>query len=114
MRLITREQAQELDHLAMTKHDISGESLMRNAGQKIAEFVQSQLISIHNPNIGIVSGKGNNGGDGFAAGEFLNNLGFKITVYSLEEKIILLVILNYFMTIVAVIKSRLFMIIIPR
>jgi len=86
MRLITREQAQELDHLAMTKHDISGESLMRNAGQKIAEFVQSQLIGIHNPNIGIVSGKGNNGGDGFAAGEFLNNLGFKITVYSLEEK----------------------------
>ena len=86
MRLITREQAQELDHLAMTKHDISGESLMGNAGQKIAEFVQSQLINIHNPNIGIVSGKGNNGGDGFAVGEFLNNLGFKITIYSLVEK----------------------------
>ena len=67
MRLITREQAQELDHLAMTKHDISGESLMGNAGQKIAEFVQSQLINIHNPNIGIVSGKGNNGGDVFSA-----------------------------------------------
>ena len=54
MRLITREQSQELDRLAMTKHDISGESLMRNAGQQIAEFVQSQLINIHNPNIGII------------------------------------------------------------
>ena len=86
MRLITREQAQELDHLAMTKHDISGESLMRNAGQQIAEFVQSQLINIHNPNIGIISGKGNNGGDGFATGEVLNNLGFKVTIYSLEDK----------------------------
>ncbi len=86
MRLITREQAQELDRLAMNEHGIQGKTLMGNAGQKIAEFVRSQLMDIHYPNIGIVCGKGNNGGDGFAAGEILNNWGFRVMIYSLVPK----------------------------
>ena len=32
MRLLTREQARELDSLAMNKLDISGQTLMGNAG----------------------------------------------------------------------------------
>ncbi|MEA1881903.1 MAG: NAD(P)H-hydrate dehydratase [Candidatus Marinimicrobia bacterium] len=83
MRLITREQAQQLDRLSMTEYGISGELLMGNAGQKIAEFIRSELMDIHEPHIGIVCGKGNNGGDGFAAAAVLNYWGFRIVIYSL-------------------------------
>ena len=67
MRILTREQARSLDTLAMNVHGISGETLMGNAGDKIATRVQSTLEGFHSPKIGIICGKGNNGGDGFAA-----------------------------------------------
>ncbi len=59
MRILTREQARSLDTLAMNVHGISGETLMGNAGDKIATRVQSTLEGIHLPKIGIICGKGN-------------------------------------------------------
>ena len=69
----------------MTEYGISGELLMGNAGEKIAEFIRSELMDIHDPHIGIVCGKGNNGGDGFAVAAVLNDWGFRVTIYSLLE-----------------------------
>ncbi|MBL7010528.1 MAG: NAD(P)H-hydrate dehydratase [Candidatus Marinimicrobia bacterium] len=86
MRLVTGEQSKQLDRLAMENHDISGETLMGNAGEKLAEFIRSKLMDIHNPNIGIVCGKGNNGGDGFAASDILNKWGFRVTIYSMVDQ----------------------------
>ena len=86
MRVLTRDQAQSLDQLSMDVHGISGEILMGNAGEKIDSHVYSILSDIHSPYIGIICGKGNNGGDGFAAGHLLHNRGFKITIYALMEK----------------------------
>ena len=65
MILITKEQARKLDQIAIDDHKILATTLMQNAGKNIATFVQSELIKTHNPKIGIVCGKGNNGGDGF-------------------------------------------------
>ena len=86
MRVLTRDQAQSLDQLSMYVHGISGEILMGNAGEKIDSHVYSILSDIHSPYIGIICGKGNNGGDGFAAGHLFHNRGFKITIYALMEK----------------------------
>lgn len=86
MRILTREQARSLDTLAMNVHGISGETLMGNAGDKIATRVQSTLEGFHSPEIGIICGKGNNGGDGFAAGHLLHERGFNVTIYALMTK----------------------------
>ena len=86
MRILTREQARSLDTLAMNVHGISGETLMGNAGDKIATRVQSTLEGFHSPKIGIICGKGNNGGDGFAAGHLLHERGFNVTIYALMTK----------------------------
>ncbi|MBT5996274.1 MAG: bifunctional ADP-dependent NAD(P)H-hydrate dehydratase/NAD(P)H-hydrate epimerase, partial [Candidatus Marinimicrobia bacterium] len=86
MRVITREQAQNLDRMAMGDYGISGEALMGNAGLKLAEFIRLNLVDIHSPKIGIVCGKGNNGGDGFAAGELLHLWGFNVKIYAMVEK----------------------------
>ena len=81
MRLITKEQARKLDQIAIDDYKILGTTLMQNAGKNIAIFVQSELIKTHNPKIGIVCGKGNNGGDGFAAGSILKDQGFRVSIY---------------------------------
>ncbi|MBT3479422.1 MAG: NAD(P)H-hydrate dehydratase [Candidatus Marinimicrobia bacterium] len=83
MQLVTRQQSRDFDRLAMAEYGITGEILMGNAGQKIAEFVRAQLVNIHQPHIGIVCGKGNNGGDGYATAVILYNWGFRVTIYSL-------------------------------
>ena len=82
MRLLTQKQAQELDRLSVDDHKISEESLMDMAGQQVANVIQSELKDQNSLSIKIVCGKGNNGGDGFAAAFYLNKMDYKVTVYS--------------------------------
>lgn len=84
MKLITADQAAELDQKAMKDHGISGVDLMGTAGKAIAEKVKSLTVEIHNPRIVIVCGKGNNGGDGFATANYLKNM--SIQLFSLIEE----------------------------
>ena len=84
MKLITADQAAELDQKAMQDHGISGLDLMSAAGKTIAEKAKSLTVEIHNPRIVIVCGKGNNGGDGFATANYLNNM--SIQIFSLIEE----------------------------
>ena len=86
MRLLTREQSQDLDRFAMDKFGISGVDLMRSAGRKVAEAAQHQVADILDSQILILCGKGNNGGDGFAAAFTLHKQGFNIQVHSLVEQ----------------------------
>ena len=45
MILLTKEQANKLDNVAINKHNILGTTLMENAGQGIAKFIESTLIN---------------------------------------------------------------------
>ena len=58
MILLTKEQANSLDKVAINKHNILGTTLMENAGQGIAKFIESTLISDDSAQIGIICGKG--------------------------------------------------------
>ena len=83
MRLLTREQARELDSLTMDELEISGQILMGNAGKQVASTAKTMVGEIHEPRILIICGKGNNGGDGFAAAAELFADGFRVTIHSL-------------------------------
>lgn len=83
MRLITPDQARELDRVAMGDMGISGEMLMGNAGKQIAEKAMEMMADVHDPFIIILCGKGNNGGDGFAAASILFENKFKIKIHSI-------------------------------
>ena len=67
MKLLTQKQARELDSLAMEEYNIKGIQLMASAGLAIANLAVKKTGDIHDPIIVILCGKGNNGGDGFAA-----------------------------------------------
>ena len=86
MKLLTREQSQDLDSFAIDKCKIPGIDLMNSAGEKVAETVKNQIGDDTGAKILILCGKGNNGGDGFAAATYLKEEGYNIEIHSLVEQ----------------------------
>ena len=86
MKLLTREQSHNLDSYAIDKCKISSIDLMNSAGEKVAETVKNQTGDDTGAKILIICGKGNNGGDGFAAATYLKEEGYNIEIHSLVEK----------------------------
>jgi NAD(P)H-hydrate epimerase len=77
---LTREQAREVDRIAMEELGIPGLVLMENAGRGIAEVALARLKSRLGP-VAVVCGPGNNGGDGFAAARHLANAGADVRIH---------------------------------
>ena len=84
MKLLTQNQARELDRLAMEEYNIKGIQLMGSAGLAIANLTVKKTCDIYNPIIIILCGKGNNGGDGFAAALELDKKGIKVCVFCIS------------------------------
>jgi len=75
-----------MDSLAMTREGVSGIFLMDNAGKAIAEAVKAQYINHYSQDpVLIICGKGNNGGDGFAAALYLNKWNIPHHIYALTQ-----------------------------
>ncbi len=76
--------AQQADIYSINKLGINSKQLMKNAGYCIAKEVESLADNKLTP-ILIVCGFGNNGGDGWIAGNFLFKMGFRIIILSLSS-----------------------------
>ena len=89
MKLLTNVQAKRLDRIALKKHSRTGHSLMKNAGSCVADHAISLLKKVQNPEILVICGKGNNGGDGFAAASILKENNYNVSIHTLipEEEI---------------------------
>ena len=83
MKLLTNAQAKRLDNIALKKYNEAGSSLMKNAGNCISKLAISLLQEVKNPEILIICGKGNNGGDGFAAASILYDNGYNVKIHTL-------------------------------
>ena len=86
MRLLTKEQAQELDRIAIKKMGIPGIDLMGKAGSAVAEYAQNMIAGIHNPKVAIICGKGNNAGDGYKAALELQKVGVSPQIFIIPDK----------------------------
>ena len=86
MKLLTKEQARELDRIAIKKMGIPGVELMGKAGSAVAEYVQNMVAGIHNPKVAIICGKGNNAGDGYKAALELQKVGVKPQLFIIPDK----------------------------
>ena len=82
-RYVTRAEMGEIDRRAIEDRGISADRLMENAGRAIADLV-SERISPSCPVVA-VCGRGNNGGDGFAAARLLAERGYEVEVFPLED-----------------------------
>ncbi|MCK4353376.1 NAD(P)H-hydrate dehydratase [candidate division WOR-3 bacterium] len=85
MKLVTPEEMKKIDEKAIKGLGISGAVLMENAGLGLFEIIQEEAEQIKGLKVGIICGKGNNGGDGFVLARHLLNNGADIGVFLLGK-----------------------------
>ncbi|MGQ9776950.1 MAG: NAD(P)H-hydrate dehydratase [Thermodesulfobacteriota bacterium] len=85
MKVATAEQMQELDRRAMESFRIPGVVLMENAGRGATEEILKAFPDLEKKRVVIISGKGNNGGDGLVIARYLMNRGISVKVFLLTE-----------------------------
>ena len=83
MKVVTAAEMREIDRATSQRFGVPSLTLMENAGTAVADFVLSQYPSAEC--IGVICGKGNNGGDGFVAARKLKAAGREVRVVLLAE-----------------------------
>ena len=83
MKIVTATEMREIDRITSERFGVPSLTLMENAGTAVAEFVISQYPSAER--IGVICGKGNNGGDGFVAARKLHSAGKGVRIILLAE-----------------------------
>ena len=78
--LYSTSQIRNLDAFAVKKLQVPGIILMENASIGIYETILDRFDNIKC--VGVVCGKGNNGGDGYAVARHFSNAGIKVKVLS--------------------------------
>ena len=78
--LYSTKQIRQVDQYAINKLGIPGIVLMENASREIFLKITERIGHFESPLIGFVCGKGNNGGDGFAAARHFSNAGYEVVV----------------------------------
>ncbi|MDP4179979.1 MAG: NAD(P)H-hydrate dehydratase [Bacillota bacterium] len=86
MKVVTPEQMNMIDSEAINKIGIPSIVLMENAALKVVEEVLKGFDSICGKRIIVIAGKGNNGGDAFAAARHLYNKGALVKVFLTSQK----------------------------
>lgn len=75
MKILTSREMIEIDRKSIRERGISGLVLMENAGRRVAEYIRRKYPG--HKNVLVLSGSGNNGGDGLAAARYLKKTGFR-------------------------------------
>jgi NAD(P)H-hydrate epimerase len=78
MKIVTSAEMREIDRLSAERYGIATHTLMENAGTAVADYILEHYP--HEQSIGVICGKGNNGGDGFVAARKLHDAGKIVSV----------------------------------
>ena len=83
MKIVSAAEMRAIDRLTEEKYGVPTRALMENAGAAVADYILE-----HYPNaqsIGVICGKGNNGGDGFVVARKLHEEGRIVSVLLLAD-----------------------------
>lgn len=84
--LVSADQMQRCDSVAIKKYGIPGLLLMENAGRACVEELTTRFGKVEGRRVVVLCGKGNNGGDGFVIARHLLNQGARVHVALLCKK----------------------------
>ena len=85
--LFSTGQIRETDEFAINELKVPGPVLMENASLEIFSYVELSREELKLPKrIAVICGKGNNGGDGYAAARHFLNNGYEIAVIKIGEE----------------------------
>lgn len=85
MRYITSQEMKQIDRRAIEEFGIPSLILMENAGSGAAKVALDMVKDLDDKKVISVSGKGNNGGDGFVCSRHLLNNGVDIEVFLTDK-----------------------------
>jgi NAD(P)H-hydrate epimerase len=85
LRLVSAAEMQAMDRMAIAEWGIPGRVLMECAGRGATRVLLERFPGALRQRVGILAGRGNNGGDGFVIARCLAALGGKPTVFLLAE-----------------------------
>ncbi|MGB9205895.1 MAG: NAD(P)H-hydrate dehydratase [Terriglobales bacterium] len=83
MKIVSAAEMREIDRATSERFGVPSLTLMENAGSAVARFVLSDYP--HAERVGILCGKGNNGGDGFVVARKLVEAGRAVRVLLLSD-----------------------------
>ena len=83
MKIVSAAEMREIDRVTSEKFGVPSLTLMENAGTAVANFVLSEHPDAKR--VGVICGKGNNGGDGFVAARKLRQADKDVRVLLLTE-----------------------------
>ena len=83
MYLVTAAEMQTLDRLTIESFGLPGRVLMENAGREAVRVFLTHFAQAARNGVGVVAGRGNNGGDGFVMARGLAQAGYPVRVYLL-------------------------------
>ena len=84
--VVNSEQMMIVERRSIDSQKVSITALMEAAGLKISEAVIDLLNGLENPNVALVCGKGNNGGDALVAARHLTANGISNKVFLISKK----------------------------
>ena len=83
MKIVSAAEMREIDRVTSERFGVPSLALMENAGTAVANVIISRYASARR--IGIICGKGNNGGDGFVAARKLHEKGREVSLLLLAN-----------------------------
>src|ERR1700687_2163372 len=84
MKIVTAAEMREIDRVTSERFGVPSLTLMENAGAAVATFVVTEYPTAKR--IGVICGKGNNGGDGFVVARKLYEAGKDVRVLLLADR----------------------------
>lgn len=86
MYLVTAGEMQEMDRKTIEEFGLPGRVLMENAGKGATQIFLNQFETPAGLKVGVLAGRGNNGGDGFVIARYLAQKGVEVTVFLLAQR----------------------------
>jgi hydroxyethylthiazole kinase-like uncharacterized protein yjeF len=85
MHIVTASQMQEMDRRTIQEFGIPGRVLMENAGRGAVRIFLERLYRRGPGRVGVLAGRGNNGGDGFVMARYLAHRRIDVKVFLLAK-----------------------------
>src|SRR6185295_15202345 len=83
MRVLNTQQMREADRRTIDEIGIPSLVLMENAGRQAVAAIEAAFEDLQASRVGVLCGRGNNGGDGFVVARTLTQRGIEASVFLL-------------------------------
>ncbi len=87
MKLALPQEMKKWEKEVFSKYDVPSILFMEQAGRSLFSFIQDKIKVPKDKKIAIVSGSGNNGGDGVVCARYLKEAGYNVTLFALFESL---------------------------